>query len=65
MVSNANGRMRDALDSVGVGPHVDLVIDSHEEGRGETEPAHFRTRAGGNSERLMISITSRPGLREQ
>jgi HAD superfamily hydrolase (TIGR01509 family) len=31
VVSNANGRMRAALDRVGIGPHVDLVIDSFEE----------------------------------
>jgi HAD superfamily hydrolase (TIGR01549 family) len=32
VVSNANGRMRDALGRAGIAPHVDVVIDSFEEG---------------------------------
>ncbi len=41
VVSNANGRMRRALDRVGIGPHVDLVIDSHEEGVEKPDPRIF------------------------
>ncbi|MCC6767050.1 MAG: HAD-IA family hydrolase [Deltaproteobacteria bacterium] len=44
VVSNANGRMRAALDRVGIGPHVDLVIDSFEEGVEKPDPRIF-TRA--------------------
>jgi putative hydrolase of the HAD superfamily len=41
VVSNANGRMRAALDRVGIGPHVDLVIDSFEEGVEKPDPLIF------------------------
>ena len=41
VVSNANGRMRAALGRVGIGPHVDLVIDSHEEGVEKPDPQIF------------------------
>lgn len=41
VVSNANGRMRDALDRVGIGPYVDLVIDSTEEGVEKPDPQIF------------------------
>ena len=41
VVSNANGRMRAALDRVGIGPHVDLVIDSSEEGVEKPDPRIF------------------------
>lgn len=53
VVSNANGRMRAALDRVGLGPHVDLVIDSHEEGVEKPDPRIFRRaleRAGARPE---------------
>ena len=42
VVSNANGRMRGALDRVGILPHVDLVIDSHEEGVEKPDPRIFQ-----------------------
>jgi putative hydrolase of the HAD superfamily len=41
VVSNANGRIRAALDRVGIGPHVDLVIDSYEEGVEKPDPRIF------------------------
>jgi HAD superfamily hydrolase (TIGR01549 family) len=56
VVSNANGRMRAALDRVGIGPHVDLVIDSHEEGVEKPNPAIFHralARAGARAESTM------------
>jgi HAD superfamily hydrolase (TIGR01509 family) len=52
VVSNANGRMRAALDRVGIGPHVDLVIDSHEEGVEKPNPLIF--------ERALARAGSRP-----
>ncbi|MCC6848244.1 MAG: HAD-IA family hydrolase [Deltaproteobacteria bacterium] len=41
VVSNANGRMRAALDRVGLGPHIDLVVDSFEEGVEKPNPQIF------------------------
>jgi putative hydrolase of the HAD superfamily len=52
VVSNANGRMRAALERVGLGPHVDLVIDSHEEGVEKPDPRIFH--------RALARIGSRP-----
>ncbi len=52
VVSNANGRMRAALDRVGVGPHVDLVIDSFEESVEKPDPRIFQL--------AMERIGSRP-----
>lgn len=52
VVSNANGRIRAALDRVGVGPYVDLVIDSYEEGVEKPDPRIFEIaleRAGASS----------------
>jgi putative hydrolase of the HAD superfamily len=54
VVSNANGRMRAALDRVGIGPHVDLVIDSFEEGVEKPDPAIFH-RALARAERRAES----------
>ncbi len=42
VVSNANGRMRAALERVGIAPHVDLVIDSHEERVEKPDPRIFQ-----------------------
>ena len=56
VVSNANGRMRAALDRVGIGPHVDLVIDSHEEGVEKPDPRIFLNalaRAGARPETTL------------
>ena len=56
VVSNANGRMRAALDRVGIGPHVDLVVDSGEEGVEKPDPRIFEialARAGAESHRTM------------
>jgi HAD superfamily hydrolase (TIGR01549 family) len=52
VVSNANGRMRTALERVGIGPHVDLVIDSYEEGVEKPDPRIFH--------RALARIGSRP-----
>jgi putative hydrolase of the HAD superfamily len=56
VVSNANGRMRAALDRVGIGPHVDLVIDSSEEGVEKPNPLIFERaleRAGARAETTL------------
>jgi len=56
VVSNANGRMRAALDRVGIGPHVDLVIDSGEEGVEKPDPRIFARaleRAGARAETTL------------
>jgi HAD superfamily hydrolase (TIGR01509 family) len=56
VVSNANGRMRAALDRVGIGPHVDLVIDSFEEGVEKPDPRIFEralARAGARAESTL------------
>ncbi len=52
VVSNANGRMRAALERVGLAAHVDLVIDSHEEGVEKPDPRIFK--------RALERIGSRP-----
>ena len=41
VVSNSNGKVRQILNRVGVEPHVDLVIDSHEEGVEKPHPRLF------------------------
>lgn len=56
VVSNANGRMREALDRVGIGPYVDLVVDSSEERVEKPDPQIFRnalTRAGARPETTL------------
>jgi putative hydrolase of the HAD superfamily len=56
VVSNANGRMRAALERVGIAPHVDLVIDSYEEGVEKPDPRIFEialARAGARSETTL------------
>jgi HAD superfamily hydrolase (TIGR01549 family) len=41
VVSNSNGRVRRILGRVGLEPHVDLVLDSHEEGVEKPDPRFF------------------------
>jgi HAD superfamily hydrolase (TIGR01549 family) len=41
VVSNSNGRVRSILRRTGIEPHVDLVIDSHEEGVEKPDPRIF------------------------
>ena len=56
VVSNANGRIRAALERVGLAPHVDLVIDSHEEGVEKPDPRIFQRaleRAGARPETIL------------
>jgi HAD superfamily hydrolase (TIGR01509 family) len=56
VVSNANGRMREALDRVGIGPYVDLVVDSTEEGVEKPDPQIFLNalaRAGARAETTL------------
>ena len=56
VVSNANGRMRALLERVGVAPHVDLVIDSYEEGVEKPDPRIFQRaleRAGARPETTL------------
>jgi len=56
VVSNANGRMRTALERMGLAPHVDLVVDSHEEGVEKPDPrifAHALARIGARADRTL------------
>jgi FMN phosphatase YigB (HAD superfamily) len=41
VVSNSNGRVRRILRRTGIEPHVDLVLDSHEEGVEKPDPRLF------------------------
>jgi HAD superfamily hydrolase (TIGR01549 family) len=41
VVSNSNGRVRRILRRTGLEPHVDLVLDSHEEGVEKPDPRIF------------------------
>jgi len=41
VVSNSNGKVRQILGRVGLEPHVDLVLDSHEEGVEKPDPRIF------------------------
>jgi HAD superfamily hydrolase (TIGR01549 family) len=41
VVSNSNGKVRQILSRVGLEPHVDLIIDSHEEGVEKPHPRLF------------------------
>jgi HAD superfamily hydrolase (TIGR01549 family) len=41
VVSNSNGRVRRILRRTGLEPHVDLVLDSHEEGVEKPDPRLF------------------------
>jgi HAD superfamily hydrolase (TIGR01549 family) len=41
VVSNSNGRVRRILRRTGLEPHVDLVLDSHEEGIEKPDPRIF------------------------
>lgn len=53
VVSNANGRMRTALERVGIAAHVDLVVDSFEEQVEKPDPRIFHlalARCGGREE---------------
>ena len=54
VVSNSNGRVRRILRRTGLEPHVDLVLDSHEEGVEKPDPRIFeialtRSRADRNA----------------
>jgi HAD superfamily hydrolase (TIGR01549 family) len=53
VVSNANGRLRDLFDRIGLTPRVDLLFDSHEEGVEKPDPRLFRialARAGARAD---------------
>jgi putative hydrolase of the HAD superfamily len=41
VVSNANGRLGHVLDRLGLRPHVDVVLDSHEVGFEKPDPRLF------------------------
>lgn len=41
VISNADGRVRDLLRDAGLLPHLDYVMDSHEEGVEKPDPAIF------------------------
>jgi HAD superfamily hydrolase (TIGR01509 family) len=41
IVSNTNGTLRRMFDRVGLGPHIDLLIDSSEEGVEKPDPRLF------------------------
>jgi len=56
VVSNANGRIRAALERVGLAVHVDLVVDSQEEGVEKPDPRIFQRaleRAGARPESTL------------
>lgn len=42
VVSNTNGTIRRLFDRVGLAPHVDLIVDSQEEGVEKPDPRLFR-----------------------
>jgi putative hydrolase of the HAD superfamily len=53
VVSNANGTLRQHMDRIGLASHVDVVIDSHDEGVEKPDPRLFRIaleRAGARPE---------------
>ena len=43
VVSNANGKLRHLFDRVGLTPHFDFILDSHEEGVEKPDPRLFTT----------------------
>ncbi len=56
VVSNANGRMHAALERAGIAPHVDVVIDSSNEGVEKPDPRIFEialARAGAHPETTL------------
>ena len=56
VVSNSNGRARRILRRTGIEPHVDLVIDSQEEGVEKPDPRIFQRaleRAGARPESTL------------
>lgn len=42
VVSNSEGRLPELFDRVGLGPHIELVVDSHHEGVRKPDPELFR-----------------------
>jgi putative hydrolase of the HAD superfamily len=42
VVSNANGALRRLFDRVGLAPHIDVLLDSHEEGVEKPDPRLFQ-----------------------
>jgi putative hydrolase of the HAD superfamily len=53
VVSNANGTLRKHMDRIGLAPHVDIVIDSQDEGVEKPDPRLFQIaleRAGARPE---------------
>lgn len=56
VVSNANGKLRFLLDRLGLGPRVDVVLDSFEEGVEKPDPRLFHlalARAGASADKTM------------
>jgi len=56
VVSNADGRVRAILETAGLLPHLDYVIDSHEEGIEKPDPEIFRravARSGTRASRAL------------
>lgn len=53
VVSNANGRLRESFDRLGLTALVDVIVDSHEEGVEKPDPALFQialARAGARAD---------------
>jgi putative hydrolase of the HAD superfamily len=53
VVSNANGTLRRHMDRIGLAPHVDIVVDSQDEGVEKPDPRLFQIaleRAGARPE---------------
>jgi HAD superfamily hydrolase (TIGR01662 family) len=56
VVSNANGTLRAHMERIGLGSHVDIIIDSHDEGVEKPDPRLFQIalqRAGADPDRTI------------
>jgi putative hydrolase of the HAD superfamily len=56
VVSNANGVLRSTFERIGLANHVDLLVDSHDEGVEKPDPKLFQialTRAGARADRTL------------
>lgn len=64
VVSNSEGRLPELFERVGLGPHVELVVDSHHEGVRKPDPELFRralARLGVRAER-SVYLGDIPGV---
>lgn len=64
VVSNSEGRLPELFERVGLGPHIELVVDSHHEGVRKPDPELFRralARLGVGAER-SVYLGDIPGV---